>query len=211
MTIAQNATPIPIAYIEACVMMLGAFVIGYAGCYLFLNKKLKKQHKESVEKDQSLHKRIKELNEEIDHLERIKSYQKDRMDQDYESVKFNVKAFSEKIIDDSMESPSASALNFDILGYATEEEKDNLQQIHGIGPYTEEKLNKLGIYTFEQISKFTEADILNVTELIKFFPDRIKNDQWVSKARDMISKQSNEKPLGDQSKDEKSIYAKTTS
>ncbi|MFT6416988.1 MAG: putative flap endonuclease-1-like 5' DNA nuclease, partial [Dokdonia sp.] len=55
----------------------------------------------------------------------------------------------------------------------------------GIGPYTEAKLNDLGIFTFEQIGKFTDDDIGTVTELIKFFPDRIKNDRWVAKANDL--------------------------
>jgi len=211
MTNAQDAISIPIAYIEAFTMMLGAFLIGYIGCYIYYSQRIKKKQLESIEKNQSLRKRIEELKGELDHLERSKSYQKDRMDQDYESVKFNVKAFSEKIIDDTIDEPISRRLNFDSIGLASEDNKDNLQEIKGIGPYTEEKLNKLGIYTFEQISKFTAADIENVTELIKFFPDRIKNDQWVSKARALIYEQSNEKPPEDKEEDEKSRYAKTTS
>lgn len=182
MTNAQDAISIPIAYIEALTMMLGAFLIGYIGCYLYYNKRIKKQQLESIEKTQSLRKRIEELKDELDQLERSKSYQKDRMDQDYEQVQFANRAFSENVVDKSIEL-STSSIDFDAIGYASEESKDNLQEINGIGPYTEEKLNKLGIYTFDQISKFTASDIANVTELIKFFPDRIKNDQWVAKAR----------------------------
>ena len=68
---------------------------------------------------------------------------------------------------------TTSGLNFDNFGSATEAEKDDLKKISGIGPFIEEKLNSIGIYTFEQISKFTDNDIQQVTDLIAFFPGRI--------------------------------------
>ena len=209
MTNAQEAISIPIAYIEAITMMLGAFLIGYIGCYLYYNKKIKKQQLESLEKNHSLKKRIKELKDELEQLERSKTYQKDRMDQDYEQVKFNVKAFSDKILDQAIEEPYASQINFEVIGHASPEDKDDLQEINGIGPYTEEKLNKLGIYTFEQISKFTDTEITNVTELIKFFPDRIKNDQWVAKARALAY--ANENYNDDEHHTRRTQQEKTTS
>ena len=80
----------------------------------------------------------------------------------------------------------SGVLDFERLGYAEAGEADDLQKIIGIGPYTEEKLNTIGIYTFEQISRFNDSDIELVTELIQFFPDRIKNDHWVSKAKMLL-------------------------
>lgn len=210
MSTTQDTISIPVAYIEAIIMMLGAFLIGYIGCYIYYNSKLKKQRLQALEKNQSLKKRVDQLKEELEQQERSLSYQKDRMDQDYEQVKFNVKAFSDKIIDSPIDEHNAPKINFDSIGYASEADKDNLQEISGIGPYTEEKLNKLGIYTFEQISKFTESEIQSVTDLIRFFPDRIKNDKWVSKARKLIFEQSGQKPP-EKDIDEASKYAKTTS
>lgn len=211
MTNSQDAISIPVAYIEAFVMMLGAFLIGYIGCYLYYNKLLKKQRQQSLERNQSLRKRIDELKDELEQQERASSYKKDRMDQDFEQVQFNKKAFSKEIIEKKIDPSPSLEINFEVIGYASEDIKDDLQEIHGIGPYTEAKLNKLGIYTFEQISKFTEADIHTVTELIKFFPDRIKNDRWVGKARNLILDKDASKDNPDEDDVKKNrAYEKTT-
>lgn len=61
--------------------------------------------------------------------------------------------------------------------------KDNLQAIYGIGPKLEMQLNRLGIFHFEQIAKFTEKDILWVARHLKSFPGRIVRDQWIQQAR----------------------------
>lgn len=74
-------------------------------------------------------------------------------------------------------------LNFDSFGYADNDQKDDLTEIMGIGPYIEQKLNEIGICTFEQISKLKESDIRVVTELIDFFPGRIERDNWVGQAK----------------------------
>lgn len=65
-------------------------------------------------------------------------------------------------------------------------QKDDLKLISGIGPFIEKNLNKLGIYTFEQISEFSPATILRVTEAIEFFPGRIERDHWVAQARNSL-------------------------
>ncbi|MCH2193043.1 hypothetical protein [Kordia sp.] len=75
-----------------------------------------------------------------------------------------------------------SPLNFDSFGVADASEKDDLKRIKGVGPYIEQKLNTIGIYTFDQISKFTAEDMQTVTELISFFPGRIERDDWKGQA-----------------------------
>lgn len=74
-------------------------------------------------------------------------------------------------------------LNFDNFGYSNPSEKDDLTRIMGIGPYIEQKLNEIGIYTYDQISQFTDEDIRTITELIDFFPGRIDRDNWVGQAK----------------------------
>ena len=61
-------------------------------------------------------------------------------------------------------------IDFGILGFATAENKDELQEIKGIGPFIEEKLNALGIFTFAQISRMTSELEEKVNEAIEFFP-----------------------------------------
>jgi predicted flap endonuclease-1-like 5' DNA nuclease len=78
-------------------------------------------------------------------------------------------------------------LNFDSIGIASIETKNNLQKIKGIGPSIENKLNKIGIYTYLQISNFNSKDINKVTELLKFFPGRIERDDWVGQAFKLLN------------------------
>lgn len=66
--------------------------------------------------------------------------------------------------------------------------KNDLTAIKGIGPFIEGKLNEIGIYTFEQVSKFDKDFIQMVTEAIQFFPGRIKRDNWVGQAKKLHKK-----------------------
>ena len=68
------------------------------------------------------------------------------------------------------------------IAYATLAEKDDLKKIQGIGPFIEEKLNDLGIYTFAQLSQIDESMIPTLTAAIEFFPGRIERDEWVGQA-----------------------------
>ena len=82
----------------------------------------------------------------------------------------------------SAENKDKPILNFESFGKADASEKDDLKRISGVGPFIEEKLNSIGIYTFDQISKFTKEDIDTVTELIQFFPGRIERNNWTKQA-----------------------------
>lgn len=80
----------------------------------------------------------------------------------------------------------AKDINFERIGTAVAADKDDLKKIKGIGPFLEEKLNALSIYTFEQISKFNETDEEMVNKAIEFFPGRIKNDGWAKQAAEFM-------------------------
>jgi len=68
----------------------------------------------------------------------------------------------------------------------TEEEKDDLTVIKGIGPFIEKRLNMVGIYTLKQISEFTPEIIEQVTKAIEFFPNRMVRDNWVGQAKQLV-------------------------
>lgn len=53
--------------------------------------------------------------------------------------------------------------------------------------FFEEKLNALGIYTFEQVSKMTSEIEEEVNIAIEFFPGRVKRDEWLKKAKQFIN------------------------
>ena len=60
-------------------------------------------------------------------------------------------------------------------------EKDDLKKINGIGPFIEEKLNDLGIYSFQQVSQL-DGLLPVLTTAIEFFPGRIERDEWIGQA-----------------------------
>lgn len=69
---------------------------------------------------------------------------------------------------------------------ATSKQRDNLQMIKGVGPFIEGKLNRLGIFNFEQISQLDEELIEQLTDAIQFFPGRILRDDWVGQAKGLM-------------------------
>lgn len=72
------------------------------------------------------------------------------------------------------------------IGIAKKEEADDLTIISGIGGWIKEKLHVLDIYTFRQISNFTEEDVRQVTEAIEYFPGRIERDEWIAQAQELV-------------------------
>lgn len=92
----------------------------------------------------------------------------------------------EEIIEISNDDNKARILVMEAIGSkiptATADQKDDLTLIKGVGAFIEEKLNGLGIYTYEQISQFDEDLIEKVTSAIAFFPGRIQRDDWVGQA-----------------------------
>ena len=65
---------------------------------------------------------------------------------------------------------------------------DDLQKIKGVGPFIEDKLNALGIYTFDQVGNMTSEIEEQVNIAIEFFPGRIKRDKWANQARKLDKK-----------------------
>lgn len=76
-----------------------------------------------------------------------------------------------------------TVINFERIGVATIEDKDDLTVINGIGANVEKRLNLIGIFTLEQIANFNEEDIIKVNQAIEFFPGRIAKDKWVEQAK----------------------------
>jgi len=77
-------------------------------------------------------------------------------------------------------------LDYTSFGKATVAEKDDLQMISGIGPFIEERLHALDIFTFLQISRFTKKDISTINGAIEYFSGRIERDEWVAQAKELV-------------------------
>jgi len=66
-----------------------------------------------------------------------------------------------------------------------EQERDNLQEIVGIGKVFEHALHELGIYSFRQIAAFDVADIARVNLELKECKGRMEQDDWIGQAKDL--------------------------
>ena len=71
---------------------------------------------------------------------------------------------------------------------AGKQEKDDLQEIIGIGKVFELTLHELGIYSFRQIAGFGVADIARVNAELKEFKGRMEQDDWIGQAKDLLFK-----------------------
>jgi predicted flap endonuclease-1-like 5' DNA nuclease len=88
-----------------------------------------------------------------------------------------------------------SNIQYNRIGIAHKDEADDLTIISGIGGWIKEKLNALDIYTFRQISNFTEEDVKAVTEAIEYFPGRIERDEWILQAQELVRIAGNKSEL----------------
>jgi len=146
--------------------MLLSFLLGY-----FLSRWLNgNSSKEALERCHDENKRLKLLGHDSHKDEHAKTT--------FSSQKIK----ATKTMERSGEAVAKTGLNFASFGAASETDKDDLKKISGVGPFIEKKLNTIGIYTFNQISKFSDEDIKNVTDLIEFFPGRILRDDWRGQA-----------------------------
>jgi predicted flap endonuclease-1-like 5' DNA nuclease len=180
-----------IEYIGIFVLMLGSFLIGYYSSFLLMKNKYESMLERFKKKINSL----KKQNEDFHKSENIKN-----IDTIFTEIKpkiIKVVKEAQQEINESMTpkrvalkartsyvsyTKSKPKLNFENFGYANKDNKDDLTKINGIGPYIEQKLNEIGIFTYEQISRFSSEDIRTVTQLIDFFPERIERDNWVGQA-----------------------------
>jgi predicted flap endonuclease-1-like 5' DNA nuclease len=75
------------------------------------------------------------------------------------------------------------SLQIDQTKAAKNAKKDDLSKIHGIGPVFARTLNKMGLYTFDQIARWKPEDINEIAKKLYTAPDRIKRDKWIDEAK----------------------------
>ena len=71
--------------------------------------------------------------------------------------------------------------------------KDDLKKILGVGPVLEKTLNKNGIINFRQVAELSSSEIQDLSTKLGSFKDRIRRDDWVSKAKDLHYEKYGEK------------------
>ena len=66
--------------------------------------------------------------------------------------------------------------------------KDDLQQVKGIGPVLEQKLNALGVHSFAQLGKLTRHSIAALDKTLGGIPGRIQRDGWANQSKKLYKK-----------------------
>ncbi|MEM8633308.1 MAG: NADH-quinone oxidoreductase subunit NuoE [Pseudomonadota bacterium] len=69
---------------------------------------------------------------------------------------------------------------------------DDLKLIRGVGPKLETLLNGLGFYHFDQVAKWTEAEVTWVDQNLEGFKGRVTRDDWVAQAKLLAEGQETE-------------------
>ncbi len=182
-------------YAGIFLLMLSTFLIGYFSAfsmehskYSRLLRKLKRKEKLSglTQKEKDIEVIFTEIKPKI--LEVVKEAQEGLHQEPEEKVyaKAAVEVAENARTSYITYTHNAPDLNFDNFGLADKKSAEDLTKINGIGPYIEQKLNEIGIYNYNQISRLKEEDIRVLTELIDFFPGRIERDRWVEQAEDLL-------------------------
>ena len=76
------------------------------------------------------------------------------------------------------------------IGTATKAEAQDLKKINGIGPAYEEKLNVVGIYTYQQIANLKAADKKLLSELSGITVEKINSEEWVKQAKALLKEEN---------------------
>ena len=195
------------ATLEILSLLLVAAIIGYVTAWLFYKSVYEKRIK-AVESDKhELNNRIVNLDAEIFNLKKnldekdieighhvleIKALKALHAEAVHETDDMTLKnKRTEQLLYEKDEALVNIAqrkhlLDYKSFGTATLAEKDDLKMISGIGPFIEERLHALDIFTFEQISKFTAQDINTINDAIEYFSGRIERDEWVAQAKELV-------------------------
>nr|WP_246615761.1 NrfD/PsrC family molybdoenzyme membrane anchor subunit [Aquimarina litoralis] len=120
--------------------------------------------------------------------EKYKKLREAGIDHRDELPKVEAKITAEKVEEKVEEVKEASQEDIDnLLGNlgtfdASTQTADDLKKVNGIGPVMEKKLNEIGIFTFDQVSKMTETEYNLLDSITGSFPGRAQRDDWAGQA-----------------------------
>jgi predicted flap endonuclease-1-like 5' DNA nuclease len=195
------------ATLEIILMLLGSAIIGYVTAWLYYKFVYEKKIEVIETEKHELNNRIVNLDSEIFNLKKSLNDK----DEEIEHLKLEINALkalhaeavhetddmtlknkrNEQLLYEKDEALINIAqrkhlLDYNSFGISSESEKDDLKMISGIGPFIEERLHALDIFTFMQISKFTTQDISTINDAIEYFSGRIERDEWVAQAKELV-------------------------
>lgn len=119
---------------------------------------------------------LEELRMRLESLERQNSDLLADLEAEPEIIKFEAA--------EETHEPTRHDANYGLLYNEAPDPVDDLKVISGIAFVYEERLNKLGVYRYEQIMNWNDTNITHFGELLESaYNDRIRRDDWVGQAR----------------------------
>jgi len=176
-------------------LLLVAGIIGYITGWLYYRSFLKRKIMVAGSETEKLNNQIARLNtNNSDLLENLreKGNETDYLQKEIDTLKA-LHAESVHEADEALVhiAKRKYLLDYHSIGKAEKTERDDLKMISGIGPFIEERLHALDIYTFRQISNFTPGDIEKLNIALEYFSGRIERDKWVAQARELVNAEEN--------------------
>ena len=69
---------------------------------------------------------------------------------------------------------------------------DDLKLIKGVGPKLEGVLNEIGVYHYDQIAAWTDAEVAWADQNLVGFKGRVSRDDWVAQAKQLAAGEDTE-------------------
>ncbi len=78
-------------------------------------------------------------------------------------------------------------IGISITGEVPPDEQDDLTRVQGISPYLAERLIRIGIRTYDQLSRLSDDQVRSVNDAIEILPGRIRREDWVGQCRRLVA------------------------
>lgn len=180
--------------------LIGAFAIGLSTGWMGFRRRLHHADAQRKEAESAMQKQQEHVERMQGKLEALEERLAKAVDHErYEALKKRYEALEERqqaleerqwmgwneASDEGlrfMESLGAS-LGVSITGEVPPEDRDALTQVRGISPYIEDRLNGIGIRTFDQLARLDEEQVRRVNEAIELLPGRVRRERWVEQCK----------------------------
>ena len=180
--------------------LIGAFAIGLATGWMGFRKRLRHAEKQGADTTAAMQRQQEQLERVQGKLDAMKERLAKAVDHErHEALQVRYRALEEaqQALEERqwmgwndadeeglrfMESHGAS-IGVAITGEVPPEERDDLTRVRGISPYIEDRLNGIGIRTYDQLSRLDEEQVRKVNEAIELLPGRVRRERWVEQCK----------------------------
>lgn len=186
------------------VVLAGAFGIGWGSGLLFAGRRGAPHRTELEAAERRLDESLAELERTRGHLDELRGQLADAVDRlEFEDLRVRYHALQvehaelERRVMFHPQGLSGNGrrdedalfseqLGLSITGEVPPDYADELTRVRGISPYIEDRLRRIGIRTYDQISRLTDAQVRRVNEAIELLPGRIRREDWVGQCARLL-------------------------